>query len=340
MKALLLLTLLMKEGLIAQDTSHQNNNKPILTMNNDPKQIPPPGFVAEKLWCGECAAYTDHYAFECTKHQSSPSPLPDLGSCQTERTGPGQGEGETPPCSTHPDAPHGFDRDGSHTAGRYVCDCEHWVPSDDGPCGEDGPWAEGWEARSGQQRQDRGQGEGELSDCIDDAWGVIANAIGWGGEHPEWKTAAERWRDKWLPIRYAKPAPQQPEQQSAVEWVRENLGIAGNGTTKYYALDEHDAFALARRCDEAADKLGAAVRNSDANLERIMDLRAQLAAAQAEATEMRECVWTGFNAHGRTHYRTCRGVLNYTEMPRLQFIPFCPACGGRVKIEQQTDDQS
>lgn len=34
----------------------------------------------------------------------------------------------TPPCSTHPDAPHGFDRNGSHTAGRYVCDCEGWIP--------------------------------------------------------------------------------------------------------------------------------------------------------------------------------------------------------------------
>lgn len=53
----------------------------------------------------------------------------------------------------------------------------------------------------------------------------------------------------------------------------------------------------------------------------------------------RECVWTGFSTHGRTHYRTCRGVLNYTEMPRLQFIPYCPACGGRVKIEQQTDEE-
>ena len=31
-------------------------------------------------------------------------------------------------CSTHPDAPHGFNRDSSHTAGRYVCDCEGWEP--------------------------------------------------------------------------------------------------------------------------------------------------------------------------------------------------------------------
>jgi len=32
------------------------------------------------------------------------------------------------PCSTHPNAPHGFDRNGSHNADRYVCDCEGWVP--------------------------------------------------------------------------------------------------------------------------------------------------------------------------------------------------------------------
>ena len=31
-------------------------------------------------------------------------------------------------CSTHPGAPHGFNRNASHTMGRYVCDCEGWVP--------------------------------------------------------------------------------------------------------------------------------------------------------------------------------------------------------------------
>lgn len=36
-----------------------------------------------------------------------------------------------PPCSTHPDAPHGFDRNGSHSADRYMCDCEGWQPSRD-----------------------------------------------------------------------------------------------------------------------------------------------------------------------------------------------------------------
>lgn len=33
---------------------------------------------------------------------------------------------EEPECSTDPAAPHGFDRNASHTAGRYVCECEAW----------------------------------------------------------------------------------------------------------------------------------------------------------------------------------------------------------------------
>jgi len=32
----------------------------------------------------------------------------------------------TIPCSTDPDAPHGFARQASHNAGRYVCECETW----------------------------------------------------------------------------------------------------------------------------------------------------------------------------------------------------------------------
>jgi hypothetical protein len=32
------------------------------------------------------------------------------------------------PCKDHPDAPHGFMRDASHSAGRYVCECESWEP--------------------------------------------------------------------------------------------------------------------------------------------------------------------------------------------------------------------
>lgn len=42
-----------------------------------------------------------------------------------------------PPCSEHPDAPHGFDRNRSHSLGRYVCDCEGWVSDDIAPEEED-----------------------------------------------------------------------------------------------------------------------------------------------------------------------------------------------------------
>ena len=31
-----------------------------------------------------------------------------------------------PVCNPHPKAPHGFSRNSSHTAGRYVCECEGW----------------------------------------------------------------------------------------------------------------------------------------------------------------------------------------------------------------------
>lgn len=34
---------------------------------------------------------------------------------------------DSPQCNPHPDAPHGFSRNASHSAGRYVCDCEGWI---------------------------------------------------------------------------------------------------------------------------------------------------------------------------------------------------------------------
>jgi len=37
---------------------------------------------------------------------------------------------EEVPCKTHPDAPHGFNRNASHSEGRYVCDCEYWEPEE------------------------------------------------------------------------------------------------------------------------------------------------------------------------------------------------------------------
>jgi len=35
---------------------------------------------------------------------------------------------ETPKCKDDPRAPHGFDRNASHNADRYVCECESWEP--------------------------------------------------------------------------------------------------------------------------------------------------------------------------------------------------------------------
>jgi len=34
---------------------------------------------------------------------------------------------DKPPCKTDPRAPHGFLRNASHNAGRYVCECEYWA---------------------------------------------------------------------------------------------------------------------------------------------------------------------------------------------------------------------
>ena len=37
-------------------------------------------------------------------------------------------EQDEPKCKTHPDAPHGFVRNASHSEDRYVCECESWEP--------------------------------------------------------------------------------------------------------------------------------------------------------------------------------------------------------------------
>jgi len=33
---------------------------------------------------------------------------------------------QEPSCNPHPNAPHGFNRNASHSANRYVCECEGW----------------------------------------------------------------------------------------------------------------------------------------------------------------------------------------------------------------------
>jgi hypothetical protein len=50
-------------------------------------------------------------------------------------------------CSEHPDAPHGFMRDASHSAGRYVCECEFWEPQ--GVKIHAGSYGEAWIAQDG-----------------------------------------------------------------------------------------------------------------------------------------------------------------------------------------------
>jgi len=35
-------------------------------------------------------------------------------------------------CNPHPKAPHGFDRNASHSADRYVCTCESWDAYNEG----------------------------------------------------------------------------------------------------------------------------------------------------------------------------------------------------------------
>lgn len=39
---------------------------------------------------------------------------------------------QEPKCNPHPKAPHGFDRNASHSADRYVCECEGWDAYDAG----------------------------------------------------------------------------------------------------------------------------------------------------------------------------------------------------------------
>ena len=46
------------------------------------------------------------------------------------------------PCKTHPDAPHGFDRNASHSADRHVCECEGWEPVDETAKRDNSSWVD------------------------------------------------------------------------------------------------------------------------------------------------------------------------------------------------------
>jgi len=56
-------------------------------------------------------------------------------------------------CNEHPDAPHSFMRDASHSAGRYVCECESWEPPKNKPMTRD-EWKE-WLRESWDEAQAR-----------------------------------------------------------------------------------------------------------------------------------------------------------------------------------------
>ena len=62
--------------------------------------------------------YLDNAA-ECHMVYTSPQPAQPAQPAQQQ-------------CNPHPKAPHGFDRNSSHSADRYVCDCEGWDAYDAG----------------------------------------------------------------------------------------------------------------------------------------------------------------------------------------------------------------
>lgn len=61
-----------------------------------------------------------------------------------------QAQPSEPVCNPHPKAPHGFNRNGSHNAGRYVCDCGGWDAWD---AGYSAGWQAGFDADAPEQAQ-------------------------------------------------------------------------------------------------------------------------------------------------------------------------------------------
>jgi hypothetical protein len=76
------------------------------------------------------------------------------------------------PCSPHPCAPHGFNRNQSHTEDRYVCDCEYWRP--DRNCAAE------------QLQADHARRVGELDSALAQCRGLLADQL----------AATQSWRDK------------------------------------------------------------------------------------------------------------------------------------------------
>ena len=73
--------------------------------------------------CGKCM--TPHI---CAEDGPGCKPVLAAGDAGQDSRGSGEAEDAKPACNPHPDAPHGFNRNASHNARRYVCDCEGWEP--------------------------------------------------------------------------------------------------------------------------------------------------------------------------------------------------------------------
>lgn len=113
------------------------------SLARDSQPIPPAGFrfaplepTLKMIGRGRAALYdprtgqevSEMFVKRCYAHMLCVAPLPASGPV-IDRPAPKETNvSEEVPCSTHPDAPHGFDRMASHSLGRYVCDCEGWTP--------------------------------------------------------------------------------------------------------------------------------------------------------------------------------------------------------------------
>jgi hypothetical protein len=87
--------------------------------------------------------------------QTRPIHSTDVAIANLEAAVAGQAKpGQEPSCNLHPNAPHGFSRNASHSANRYVCECE------------------GWSEKENVQQE-------PMSDkAIDDIWGDLADSHG------------------------------------------------------------------------------------------------------------------------------------------------------------------
>lgn len=130
------------------------------------------------------------------------------------------------------------------------------------------------------------------------------------------------------------PTPPQPEpQQSAVEWVIER--IRQECPINDTCVLSQDVLELAKRCDEAEENAKQAWIARDEACSAFEDLwdkhsitKAQLAAAQVCGWKLIKNEWSEVYLVGCSDV-----ILNYDEMPDFAVIPFCPACGRRVKIQ-------